>query len=360
MFPHHHISLVRLLLLLIVCAGHILVTAADLSVPQSINDFFADGGKVKLLLFYGRKKYVEVMYPQLLAAKRGGHNSHHAIISQIMIAPLTLDAGDLQYLDEIVDGEYIVKAEIETAHKSASGFCGAIHKYVPEKNTLVIKIDHDIVYIHDHSFYYMLKYKLSHPNLFAVSANVINHSLLAYVHAMTGVFYNERAYNSSYDALSEFYYDYLVDPPNKQLNGSAAAIVQHTILLENLRKGTALIKYNTFQVWDFNGHGFQQKWSVNCFIYDPHDIKYDPSECKADGDEYYFSQLWPSKLNKHSVAIGNALVAHYSFHQQTHDGKLHKSGLLEKYKEYAYHKYKNHTDDVRPPINYNNYIHVEP
>ena len=70
--------------------------------------------------------------------------------------------------------------------------------------------------MHELAFYNLLKYKLANPHILLVSANVINHSMLAQVHARTGVFLSIplpvlQSFNltpTTADPYSPFYYDY--------------------------------------------------------------------------------------------------------------------------------------------------------
>jgi hypothetical protein len=319
------------------------VHAIDFNKPYTVEEFFSMGGKVVVVLFYGRKKFVHLQVPQLKAVRRSKsspNHVHYRVVDHVIVAVNTKVKEDLDYLDEFIDNEYFIRKDLTDIGENVWGFCGVFNEVKADSNTLFVKLDDDVIYMHEHAILHLLRFKLTHPYVMLASANVINHSMLAYVHARTGVFLKLFGANStaSNDPLTKFHYTYGYKSANSvQLQSGGPAVIQLEILLDQIKNNRVMETYHTFSVWDFNAIGFESAWSVNMYIYNPADVKFDLRECVKVGDEAYFSETWPKRLNRHSVAVGNAIVAHYSYNTQRNDGILEKSGILKKYQDYFYH-----------------------
>ena len=85
---------------------------------QTIDEFFHNGGQLKVLMFYGRKRFVRLMIPQLKSFRRVGNSSRlmnrQAVVSQVVFAMNTKVEEDVSYLEkEVIDNDYFVKLPLD-------------------------------------------------------------------------------------------------------------------------------------------------------------------------------------------------------------------------------------------------------
>jgi hypothetical protein len=214
-------------------------------------------------------------------------------------------------------------------------------------NDIIFKIDDDIVFIANGTFELMLKEYLKR-NDFILSANVINHSQLSYVHARQRAilpFYEVKPYNwikaeniseiddtivfnSTYGAYSSWW-----------RNGKFAAVAHESFLYHAYNNSLDAYK---FSIWDFNSVGYHERVRINFIIFWGKNAN-KLAESKAFTDETYLSIDMPKKLKKHTISLGSTLVTHFSYYVQI--GYLSKTNILEKYDNFSLH-YLNSSNTV--------------
>jgi hypothetical protein len=97
-----------------------------------------DGLKVIAIVFYGRRRYVEILncYLQRNLVSRGG------LLDEVIFVPNTIDKEDLAYLDHLVETNNYYSKHIE----SGTLYPGLVGGYEAAQNgSICIKIDDDIV-----------------------------------------------------------------------------------------------------------------------------------------------------------------------------------------------------------------------
>lgn len=189
------------------------------------------------MLFYGRRRYVKLLIPQLLMMRRYPQNhalvfhnaNRHRVLSQVIVAVNTNEAGDVMYLDQFIDGDFFVRSQHTDVGNTVYGYCNILEKLKMNNTispTFILKIDDDVIYIHKFAFWNLLKFKIDNPFILIVSANVINHNGLFAVHARTGIFLNTNI--TQLNVFSK-------DP----------AYLQHQLFLSKLKNGSEMETYNT-------------------------------------------------------------------------------------------------------------------
>jgi hypothetical protein len=296
------------------------------------------------LVFYGRRSSVKILlrYLEINLKKNGG------ILDKVIFAVHTPIKEDIDFIQEFVsknNASYEIKIyPITIAHEKS--YFKELYSTL-NNNDIVFKIDDDIVFIANGTFELMLKEYLKR-NDFILSANVINHSQLSYVHARQRAilpFYEVKPYNwikaeniseiddtivfnSTYAAYSSWW-----------RNGKFAAVARESFLYHAYNNSLDAYK---FSIWDFNSVGYHERVRINFIIFWGKNAN-KLAESKAFTDETYLSIDMPKKLKKHTISLGSTLVAHFSYWVQI--GYLSKTNILEKYDNFSLH-YLNSSNTV--------------
>jgi hypothetical protein len=338
-----------------------------------LESFHSRGGRVTAFIFYGRRRYVSALWPYLLAARRSGGSG---LLSRVIFVANTHDKEDLVWLDALqaAHADYVLVQQPErvvTQSQNNADYC-ALYREVgsgEKGKQLVIKIDDDVVYVAQDALRNLVAAKLRAQHLLFVSANVVNHPLLAHVHQRVGlldaadvesmVSTPEEAKTEDLKLLPDTWsFDYstfsgdgwCAQPltrlflcassdarclPLRRQSG-AHALLQHRLLLHRLRtlgEAATVSLYNAFRLWDFDAQGYGTgRWSINCFVYDPADLAaMDLEQCReAQDDENYLSNVYPGIVGKHCGATADALVAHAAYFKQREWLEEHSS-VIEDY-----------------------------
>ena len=88
---------------------------------------------------------------------------------------------DLSYLDTLVN----TTDSYQAYHLKHLGF-QSIWEHAVDNNTLYIKIDDDMIYIHEDAIPRLVQSRIAHPSAFDIAANIVNSPLTNWFHARTG------------------------------------------------------------------------------------------------------------------------------------------------------------------------------
>ncbi|KAI0521426.1 hypothetical protein F5B22DRAFT_662554 [Xylaria bambusicola] len=138
------------------------------------------GIAIKALVFYGRKRTVDFLdcYLQKNLAVNGGY------LDEIWFMIHTDIEEDLKYLKELVLQRPQYKIVMPGQCQGFNYAC--MWDPVVEDNTIYIKIDDDIVFIHPDTIPQLVSTRIAEPHPFAVSANLINSPLTGFKHYDAG------------------------------------------------------------------------------------------------------------------------------------------------------------------------------
>ncbi|KAI1082624.1 hypothetical protein F5B20DRAFT_569218 [Whalleya microplaca] len=120
------------------------------------------------MVFYGRKRYVDVQdcYLQQNLASNGGY------FDEVWFMAHTSNSDDVAYIEDLVartPGYKIVGKGVCEGKKYK-----CMWNYAVEDNTIYVKIDDDIVYIHPDAIPQLVHTRIALPHPYAISANLIN------------------------------------------------------------------------------------------------------------------------------------------------------------------------------------------
>ncbi|MCJ1294331.1 hypothetical protein MMC34_005889 [Xylographa carneopallida] len=125
----------------------------------------------------GRPRYVSILdcYLKRNLAINGGY------LDEVHWMANTENQHDLAYLDTLVNTTESYKAY----HLKHLGF-QSIWEHAVDNNTLYIKIDDDMIYIHEDAIPRLVQSRIAHPSAFDIAANIVNSPLTNWFHARTG------------------------------------------------------------------------------------------------------------------------------------------------------------------------------
>lgn len=258
--------------------------------------------RVGAIVFYGRQRYVEILncYLERNLIDNGG------ILSEIIFVAKTQNQMDLKYLATLIashPGRYYQK------NVTNFGWTFDVHYKGLNPNQYYFKIDDDIVYIHSNALERMLEAKLQNPEIMFVSANIINHPVLASVHMQMRAIYNI----SMLAKISK-------EDPHCSWKSVHCLNLQHGSFIKHVSE-KSLDSY-IFSYWDFNWKDIYRRWSINLILFQGKDV----FSVRPGDDEHQISIVIPQKYKRHSVAVGAALAVHFAYKPQRRNGM---SGALE-------------------------------
>ncbi|TID23135.1 hypothetical protein E2P81_ATG02252 [Venturia nashicola] len=335
---------------------------------------------VVALVFYGRPATVSILdcYLKRNLAENGG------MLDEVIWLARTNKTRDLMWLDKMVETSPSYRRKNITYH---GGDYRTSYDLV-QNGTMYIKIDDDIVFIEDTTIPTLVESRLSHPERFIVSANIMNQPSLSWVHQHLGVVrpylpelkppddwntsrivnYTDYSFQTSgnwraselpwWEGPSNFDYTkffrhrpdgafpghrWLPVPYRENADGTPIqetsydafskglwnwyiAAQEHYSFFEHLENND-LYKYK-FPSWDYN----YKRMGIQFVAMMGDDINAGKPIDQED-DEFYFSEVMPMKTGRHGIVDGRAIAAHYSFQPQREG--IAATDILDRYRAYA-------------------------
>ena len=288
--------------------------------------------QIYAVVFVGRRRHIEILLKYLEAnVKENG-----GILDKIVFAVKTYNREDLSLLASIMkrNKTYIQRKQF-TVNKSYGEVYGMVHD-----DDLMFKIDDDICFIANGTFERMI-YEYLNQNRMYLSANVVNHPLLSYVHARLRAIlpFKDVRINGTLKfvkledgtEIDQIFPYYSYDAYSKWWSEPKAAAAAHESLIYHVRHDQ--LHVYDFNLWDFHSANYS-RWSINFFLtrgkYVNKIRQWFPD---FDDDEKLISETIPRNKKKHVYALGKAVVAHFSYSPQR--DYLEGTNLLAKYKDLA-------------------------
>ncbi|OTB12551.1 hypothetical protein K445DRAFT_37646, partial [Daldinia sp. EC12] len=126
------------------------------------------GIKVIGMVFYGRKRYVDILdcYLQQNLALNGGY------FDEVWFMAHTKDEDDVAWIEDLVKKTPGYKIVGKDKCEGESYKC--LWTYAVEDKTIYVKIDDDIVYIHPDAIPQLVHTRIALPHPYAISSNLVN------------------------------------------------------------------------------------------------------------------------------------------------------------------------------------------
>ncbi|KAI5868386.1 hypothetical protein GGS23DRAFT_27222 [Durotheca rogersii] len=174
--------------------GHYVPLHRNATAKPQLQSFAPKGGwkkpkgiRVVALVFYGRKRTVDFLdcYLQQNLAANGGY------LDAINFMVHTNNQDDLEFLRDLVSKREGLYHIVESGPCQGSSY-GCIWDSVVDDDTIYVKIDDDIVFIHPDAIPQLVHTRIATPHPFAISANLVNSPLTGYEHYHMGAIHPFR------------------------------------------------------------------------------------------------------------------------------------------------------------------------
>lgn len=197
---------------------------------------------------------------------------------------------------------------------------GRYYRYAIEPDTVYVRFDDDIVYVHEDAIERLVRRKISSPSL--VCFPIIWHNAICsyYLQVMGKI-------PKEYGVVSK---PYCMDPIGWADSEFAESI--HRLLLSHIREDTvdSLFLHHDIQL------ELGQQFSVSCFAAesDLYRSLNPPGILTHEEEENWHTVDWTRRTGRNNSIVGNALVAHLSFFP--HRDYIRKAtDILPQYRELA-------------------------
>eukprot|EP00884_Botryococcus_braunii_P021796 jgi/Botrbrau1/82/Bobra.0022s0072.1 len=326
--------------------------------------------QVTALVFYGRRERFKILnsYLERNLVSAGG------ILHEVLLYLNTKTAEDIEFFKKIMACHPNVYSYTVTSEPNML----TVYRSLP-RDRLFVKIDDDIVYIHEGTLEALVAAKLQRSELAVVSANVVNHPILSFVHSHLGALMpfapavQTREWCPPGHPFDNCTREGLRLPPCKAADcewalirgpdGAPApldnltvswigergcywtdwrcAAVAHNSFLRRWEEGS-LATFD-FPSWDFSFPDFTAQWSINFFAFNSSFVPGPPpTNATEHSDEVILGIFEPLRQRRHCAAVGETLVVHFGYYPQNAWLELY-TNLLQKYahvakQELTYHR----------------------
>ena len=217
------------------------------------------------LVFYGRQISARILFRYL----EKNLKINGGILDKILIAVRTDNKEDLNFIDAYLNQVDNKDCYMRSNFSSSSNY-KTLYTILHDDD-LVFKIDDDVVFISKGTFEKMFEEYLKN-NHFILSANVVNHPQLSYVHARLRAilpFYEvkefmwEKSRNESEEIDATLAMGTNYGPTSKWWENPKLAAIAHESFLHHASNGN--LDIYDFNVWDFNIVEYH-RWSINFIV----------------------------------------------------------------------------------------------
>jgi hypothetical protein len=308
------------------------------SSPQADFDFAQlKNVKVHAVVYYGRRHLVQILEIYL----RRNLKAYGGVLDDVIFMEKA-GAEDRRWLTEVILPSQPEYYKMMPMH---DGFAYSFMK----DNEFFFKIDDDTVFIEDGCFENMLAIKLKYPRYLFVSANVINHTKLSYLHNalgavqkydistknVSGVVTHVAVRNETLTGLSDFPMRPEWDAWGEcSLKRWECAMIAHENFLWNFQHNN-LDAYR-FRLFDFHFLKNYERWSINSLLINGTEFVFPQGHDRRKripDDEPYVSHKIPEITQRHCVVSGYSILVHFHYGRQREG--LVRTNLLERYLDIA-------------------------
>jgi hypothetical protein len=266
-----------------------------------------NGYKVVVVVPAGRKRYLELMFIQILHYKQCG------VVDEYHLWKNTTNEADLTYMDGL-QKEYpeFVKARECPIPVNGNLSIHSFFKECVEDNTIYIRFDDDVVLLDTvEAFKSFLDFRIQNRQYFMIYPVIINNAIMTHIMQRHGVVKLKK--QTTYDCMDGLGW---ADPEfAKELHDYVLAQPD----LSNYRFGSNWLLL------------FNERVSINSLCWIGSDFKKLCDGNVGSDEEVSLSVDMPKSMGLINCIYGNYCVVHYSFFTQR--DVLDREGYLEKYRD---------------------------
>src|ERR1035437_3454219 len=266
------------------------------------------GQKIIAFTPCGRKRYMDLLAAHVVREHSLGHidkwvlfNNPYTIEDSTYAAQL---AANYDWIEILNVGAV---TSVRGAHQIAS-----FYSSLTETDCIYVRLDDDLIYIHENAIVNLVNYRIAHPQPFLVYPTIINNTRTSYQLQKHGLIPESWG---------------IVEP----ILCAVTAWATPSFVLNLHQKAVAAIDGGTLAAEFALPNEEFTDWetgniSINSFAIFGKDM----IECNVGADEEgYLSKFRPQALRRFNARCGDALVIHFAYHPQT--AFMDLSGMLTDY-----------------------------
>jgi len=269
--------------------------------------------KVVVWIPYGREQTVSILFNYLYANKD--------IVDEVWLCMNTdpEQESDRKYAEQLArDNPNFVKLKhykgkrLEPKQLNT----GKFYTQMIDPNTIYIRMDDDMVYIHDDYFKNMLNYRIDNPQHFITFGQIWNNSIISYL--------QQQVYKNISEDFGVVKQAFAMDPIAWMSPTFAEHI--HNLLIER-------IENKTVDKLFFDEYVLQEpkRFSVGNFAHFGKEFAKFGGDLKGAEEEQWLTEVHTKETGVRNSVCGNALIAHWAFFAQRPHLE-NNTDLLDKYR----------------------------
>jgi hypothetical protein len=268
---------------------------------------------------YGRESTVSILFNYLMANKD--------IVDEVWLCMNTdpEQESDRAYAESLskanpdfvklkkYDGKRLEPKQLNT---------GKFYKQMIDPNTIYIRMDDDMVYLHEDYFKNMLDYRLNHPEYLITFGHIWNNSIISYIQQNELKNLDDRAgivrEKFAMDAVA-------------WMSPTFAEYIHETLLDK--------IESDTVQDLYFKEHILEepQRFSVGNFAHFGKKFAEFDGDLKGAEEEIWLTEVYPRETGLRNSVCGTAMICHWAFFAQRPHLE-NNTNFLDKYKKISMDK----------------------
>jgi len=265
----------------------------------------------------GREQVLKVLSKNLMRFQ--------GVLDRVQLWRNTEDEEDLAYIDQLGRNplfDVIPYPEGEEWHGPSNDQpiqlnTGRWYKQTIEPDTIYVRFDDDIVYIHDDYFKNILDFRIDNPEYFLVFGNIWNNAIISYYQQQEGNIDTdhgvvEKPYCMDMIGWGDPYFAEYI----------------HTLLLKKIEEDKVEDLYIDNYPLE-TGHRF----SISNFCFFGKDFAKFNGELDQDDEEIWLTGTYPKRKGFKNIICGNALVSHLTFSPYQKQYILEDTDIAERYEE---------------------------
>lgn len=252
----------------------------------------------------GRKRYLEVLANNL--------NKYKDEFDEWIIWINTPIQEDIDYIYELQKKFKFIKTQSLSVEFNGVFSIFSFYKQTIDKDSVYVRLDDDIVYIHPKSLERMFEFRLSNPDPFLIYGNTLNNAICTHIHQRNGLLPKKILANYN-----------LIDETGWRHPQFAEMI--HRYFFE-YHKNKA-IENLYIRNWDLM---YYERCSINAISWTGEEFSKFNGKVEED-EEDWLSSTKPKEIQRSNLILGNVLFVHYAFKPQRQ--YLDQTNVLEIYKK---------------------------
>lgn len=259
-----------------------------------------EGKRVVVVTPAGRKKYLELLVPQIVALR--------PIVDEYRLWVNTPKQTDIEYMESLED-DFIKLERLQNEDVDGTNSIRFFFRNCCDPDTIYVRFDDDIISIDRANFNKLIEFRIKNPEYFLVYGNILNNCIVTHLQQRLGNIPAIKGRLAEYDYKGDFGW-----------RNAEFAEELHRYILEH-----SFEKFRFPGKWILNEY---EHMSINCISWlgEGFDgiVECDEEKC--------LSVEKPNRLKRPNCIFGEFVCIHFAFHTQREH--LDQTDILSRYREH--------------------------